>query len=62
MFSSGGGGGVGGRFIQFLFVVGLAVIVVGVVFLGFWQIDPARETTEKVIPNERLFHGEPVSN
>ena len=56
--SGGGGGGVGGRFIQFLFVVLVALTVVGVVFLGFWDIDPARQTIEKVIPNERLFQGQ----
>jgi hypothetical protein len=57
-FSSGGSGGVGGRFMQLLVIVLLVLAVGGVVFLGFWDIDPPRETIEKVIPNERLFRGQ----
>jgi len=57
-FSSGGSGGVGGRFVQLLLIVLLLLVVGGVVFLGVWDIDPPRQTIEKVIPNERLFRGQ----
>ena len=60
VFSSGGSGGVGGRFTQFLIIILLAILVAAVMFLGFWDIDPARQPVEKLIPNERLFHDQTV--
>lgn len=50
----------GGRFLQFLAIVVLVFVVIGVVFLGFWDIQPSRQVIEKVIPNDRLFHGQTV--
>ncbi|MEO3433472.1 hypothetical protein [Inquilinus sp. CAU 1745] len=54
VFSQGPSRGVGARLTQFFLVLIALVIVGGVVFLGFWDLQPPSEMVEKVIPDESL--------
>ena len=55
VFAQSSGGGAGTRLAQGLVVILLLALAGGVIFLGFWDIQPPSQTVEKVIPNERFL-------
>lgn len=54
VFAHSQSAGVGRRLMRLLMLTLLLVAVGGVVFLGFWDIQPPSSTVEKVIPHERF--------
>lgn len=56
VFAQGSGAGARARLAQGLALILLLALAGGVIFLGFWDIQPPSRTVEKVIPNERFLH------
>lgn len=55
VFAQSSGGGAGARLAQGLIVIVLLALAGGVIFLGFWDIQPPSRTVEKVISNDRFL-------